>query len=87
MIKCDGNLNQDSPLIAKAYRKDCHLSCSALLKNNNSVPASGTPSPVINEKTSFMIQSVDGSPMGTPLRFGQAFAISTVDKSVFKLLC
>ena len=32
------------------------------------------------------MDSVDGSPAGTPLRFGQAFAIATADKSVKKYL-
>jgi len=69
-------------LIAKAYRKDCFLSTATLEKNIPTIAAAGISVPALNEKTGFVLQSVDGSPIGSTLKFGQPFAISTFDKSV-----
>lgn len=75
-LKCDGTQDQQASLIAKAYRKDCYLSI-------NGLACSGTSAPIINSTTALVIRSVDGSAPGTPISFGQPFAITNYDGSLF----
>jgi hypothetical protein len=82
LVRCEGTDNKPSPLIARAYRKDCFLSTTTLEKNISTVPSTGSSVPVLNEKSGLVLQSVDGSSVGSTLKFGQPFAISTFDKSV-----
>lgn len=82
MLRCEGTNNKPSPLIAKAYRNDCYISTGPLTRDVTSVAATGASVPALNEKTGLILQSVDGSPAGSSIKFGQPFAISTFDKSV-----
>lgn len=75
MLKCDGNKNQPSPLLPKAYRDDCYLTVQDL-------NATGITSQIVNNQTAFVIKSVDGTPNGGAIKFGQPFAITTLDGSV-----
>ena len=79
MLKCDGTQDQPSSLLPKAYRNDCYIVSNGLV-------AAGTPSPAVNPNSALVIKSVDGSAFGTPIAFGQAFAITTLDGSVSRLL-
>lgn len=82
MLRCEGTNNKPSPLIAKAYRNDCFISTGPLLKDATTVAAAGVTVPALNERTGLVVQSVDGSPAGSSIKFGQPFALSTYDKSV-----
>ena len=82
MLRCEGTQNKPSELIAKAYRNDCYISANSLIKDARSITAIGLSDPVLNSRTALIIQSVDSSPIGTSIKFGQPFALSTYDKSV-----
>jgi hypothetical protein len=76
MLRCDGTQDQPSSLLPKAYRNDCNIVVG------NGMAATGTSSSAINSSSALVIKSVDGSAPGSPLTFGQAFAITTLDGSV-----
>ncbi len=75
LLKCDGTSNQPSSLVAKANRKDCFVSA-------NGTQAQGITSPVVNLNTALIVRSVDGSAEGSAIKYGQAFALSTLDGNV-----
>lgn len=83
LIRCEGTESKPSPLIAKAPRSDCFLSAPQLGLQDNSGIACGNPNPILTDKTALVIQSVDGTINGNSVKFGQPFAISTSDKSLF----
>ena len=78
MLKCDGTQDEPSSLLPKAYRNDCYIISNGLV-------AAGSPSPAVNASSALVIKSVDGSAPGTPIAFGQAFAITTLDGSVSQI--
>ncbi len=75
MLRCDGTQDQPSSLLPKAYRNDCNIVSNGMI-------AAGSPSSSINSSSALVIKSVDGSAPGSPLTYGQAFAITTLDGSV-----
>ena len=75
MLKCDSTQDQPSSLLPKAYRNDCYIVSNGLI-------AAGSASSSINSSSALVIKSVDGSGVGSPISFGQAFAITTLDGSV-----
>jgi hypothetical protein len=85
MIKCEGTYNKPSLTIAKANRQDCYISTAVSYSTEPSIPATGIPHPIISDKTALILQSVDGTLLGNTIKFGQPFAISTFDNSVFFL--
>ncbi|CAF0724312.1 unnamed protein product [Brachionus calyciflorus] len=71
MLKCDGNVNSASPLLPKAYRNDCFIV-------ENVGAAGGISSQVPTTISAFIVKSVDGSPLGSSIKFGQPFIITTL---------
>lgn len=76
MLRCVGTQDQPSSLLPKAYRNDCNIVSNGMI-------AAGSPSSSINSSSALVIKSVDGSAPGTPLTYGQAFAITTLDGSLY----
>lgn len=83
LIRCEGTVNKPAKLIAKAERADCFLSTTQILEGSNTALATGIPHPVLSDKTALIMQSVDGTLDGNSVKFGQPFAISTYDKSLY----
>lgn len=76
MLRCDGTQDQPASLLPKAYRNDCNIVSSGLNCLGSALSA-------INSGSALVVKSVDGSSPGTPLTFGQAFAITTLDGNLF----
>ena len=76
MVKCDGTQSKEFNTLPKAARKDCHL----VRSGNNAV---GSPSSGVNASSAFVVKSVDGSQEGVKIKYGQPFALASVDGSAF----
>lgn len=97
MLKCDGNTNSSSSLLPKAYRDDCYLNCYDGLAGGITTLSPSNTSAFIIKRFRFFIfffylrnllffYSVDGSPEGAPIKFGQPFIITTIDGQVIHFL-
>jgi hypothetical protein len=80
MLKCDGTEANRPGFIAKAARRDCFLNGEFVRRSNeNLIEAQGTILSRPNKKNAFVLRSVDGSVNGSVLRYGQPFALSSLD--------